>query len=418
MTRFAPILCAALVACTQPPSESETSQGLSDAVRLERATLIRDSAAEMGLHNAALLGGIAISETGLAHCWEEAQFACMGPPSPSCGDGPIIAGAADGPCSAMQGGLGMFQFDAGTYADTVSTYTDAILTVEGNTAQAVAFVESKVELDVDGVSDWMAAMAWLDSIPLVAGEPLTEEWSHLIACRYNGCCSASATCDSRANGYRDNAIAIRDELGDAFWDTNDLCALADDGVIDDRSPCYLAGGEPRFWARASGGIDDDHETTMTTAAAAPANFARWLLVPSRATTYEIAAHVGGLGGTEPQATYTVVHAGETSTVTVDQTAFDDGDGYVVLGEFELAGDGTEYVELGDNTGTAGNTLAFDAVRVTALDGGGPGGDGGCCGVGAGGGAGGPGVLALALALLLSRSRRGSGTTRSHPTPRS
>ena len=33
--------------------------------------------------------------------------------------GPIIAGGADGPCADMQGGLGMFQFDAGTYQQTV-----------------------------------------------------------------------------------------------------------------------------------------------------------------------------------------------------------------------------------------------------------------------------------------------------------
>ena len=198
-------LALVLVGCAEPerldpPSTGETSQPLSGAVRRERATLIRDSAAEMGLHNAALLGGIAISETNLAHCWEEAQFACMGPASPSCNGGPIIAGAADGPCADMQGGLGMFQFDAGTYAQTVSTYTDAILTIEGNTAQAVAFVQSKAKLDIPEVTDWMSGMAWLDSIPLVAGEPLTEQWSHLMACRYIGCCSTSATCESRADG--------------------------------------------------------------------------------------------------------------------------------------------------------------------------------------------------------------------------
>src|SRR4051812_31866469 len=91
------------------PDESTTEQGLTAAVRRERATLIRDSAAEMGMYNAALLGGIAISETNLAHCYSEASFACPGPDSPSC-NGPVIAGGADGPCSDMQGGLGMFQF--------------------------------------------------------------------------------------------------------------------------------------------------------------------------------------------------------------------------------------------------------------------------------------------------------------------
>src|SRR4051794_20372224 len=186
----------------------------------------------MGLHNAALLGGIAVSETNLAHCWSEATYACKGPASSSCDGGPIIAGSADGPCADEQGGLGMFQFDAGTYAQTVATYTDAILTVEGNTAQAVAFVVDKAIQDIDGVTDWTSAVAWMDAVPLTAGDPVTEQWAHLLACRYNGCCSTSALCTSRANGYRDNAIDVFTSEGADFWRTSDRCAgVPDDGVI-------------------------------------------------------------------------------------------------------------------------------------------------------------------------------------------
>src|SRR5512135_3123562 len=168
---------------------------------MQRYTLIRDSAYQMGHHNAALLAGIAISETGLAHCYSEApSFSCPGPNSSSCNDTPVIAGGADGPCSAMQGGLGMFQFDAGTYADTLNTYGPQILTVEGNTAQAVWFVEDKVEQDIAGAADWMSAMAWMNQIKLDPADPVMNQWAQLLACRYNGCCTASATCTSRANG--------------------------------------------------------------------------------------------------------------------------------------------------------------------------------------------------------------------------
>ncbi len=398
-----------LTACAADTRVDLTEQvaPLSATVKAQRAMLIRDSAAEMGLHNAALLGGIATSETNLAHCWQEAQFACMGPATPSCDGGPIIAGSADGPCSAMQGGLGMFQFDAGTYAQTVSTYTDAILTIEGNTAQAVAFIVDKAKQDIAGVTDWMTAVEWFDSIPLVAGEPLTEQWSHLIACRYNGCCSASTLCESRADGYRDNAIAIRDEFGAAFWATADRCLLAEDGVIDQRSACYLAGGEPRFWVRTTGGFADSHETTKTTTAAAPSNFARWLLRPNRATTYRIEAFVQGIGAATA-ASYRIAHGGESTTVVVDQTIDPGGDGFVLLGDFDLVADGSEYVELGDNTGTVGQVLGFDALRVTALDGGGPGepmdpASTGCCSTGGGD----PRLLLLGLgvgAVLLRRRR--------------
>jgi hypothetical protein len=331
-------------ACSEPPAPS--------ALERERAALIRDSAAEMGLHNAALLGGIAISETNLAHCWSEAQYACMGPPSPSCGGEPIIAGSADGPCADEQGGLGMFQFDAGTYADTLAMYGDSILTIEGNSAQAVAFVVDKVKLEVDGVADWMAAVGWMDTVPMRAGDPLMEQWSHLIACRYNGCCATSAVCEERADGYRDHAIEIFGDLGAEFWDTASRCVLPDDGIVAPRSACYVAAGEPRFWRRTNNG-----ETTMSTTGEAPANLVRWLLEPARAATYTIEVHVpAGVGNA--LAVYRVVQPTRTTEVTIDQTT---ADGFVVLGDFELAGG--DYVELGDNTGVAGQTIVFDQLRV-------------------------------------------------------
>ncbi len=404
--RFAAAVLA-LTACTGPELATRES-ALTEAERRERFRLIRDSAAEMGLNNAALLGGIATTETELAHCWAEATFACMGPVSPSCG-GPVIAGAADGPCSAQQGGLGMFQFDAGTYAQTVDTYGEAVLTVEGNTAQAVAFVVDKVILDVDGVTDWSTAVAWLDRVPLVAGEALTEEWASLIACRYNGCCAATTGCRTRAKEYRDNAIALQTTLGAEFWRTADRCAaIPEGGVIDQRTACYVAAGEPRFWRRETGGVDGNHEWTNSTDAAKPASFAQWLLRPVRATTYRIEAHVQR--GEATAAKYTVFHAGVTDIITIDQRA---ADGYVTLGEFELTGDGTEHVQLGDNTGTDGQKVVFDALRVRAVDGKDPAGnevDSGCSttstpGTGALAAAVGAVVVGLLVGLAPARRRR-------------
>src|SRR5512140_3276176 len=145
--RFGVALVLASVACTQPQT-AQKRQGLDSATKMERYMLIRDSAYQMGQYNAALLAGIAISETGLAHCYDEAPgFSCPGPASSSCAGSAVIAGGADGPCSAMQGGLGMFQFDAGTYDQTVAAYGPQILTIEGNSAQAVWFVIDKVEMD-------------------------------------------------------------------------------------------------------------------------------------------------------------------------------------------------------------------------------------------------------------------------------
>jgi MYXO-CTERM domain-containing protein len=372
-------------------STTSTEQGITEAVKRERLALIRDSAAQMGAYNAALLAGIAKSETELAHCFSEAGFACPGPASPSCGGEAIIAGGADGPCSAMQGGLGMFQFDAGTFTDTVAMYGDSILTIEGNTAQAVAFVVDKIILDINGVNDWRTATAWMNSVPLVAGDPLTEEWAKLIACRYNGCCSTSTTCTTRARGYRDNAITLYNEMGAEFWRTAERCsAVPEDGIIDQRSACYTAGGEPRYWRREEGGYADSREWTNTTSAAAPSSFAIWKI--ASAGTYRLEIYISG--GEATAAKYEVRHGGTTEIITIDQTT---ADGFVPLGVFAFAGDGDEYVLLGDNTGTRDQKLVFDALRIVSPDEGGAGG----CGCRTNGSP----AAAFALFVLASISRR-------------
>lgn len=398
--RAALAFCLLAGACVEPTAESTTEQELSAAVRRERATLIRDAAAEMGMFNAALLGGIAVSETGLAHCFSEVSFGCPGPDSPSCG-GPIIAGGADGPCSDMQGGLGMFQFDSGTYAQTIATYGPTILTVEGNTAQAVNFVVTRLAQDIASVSSWGTAMTYMNSVPLVAGDPKTEEWAKFLACRYNGCCSTSATCTSRAKGYRDNAIAIYNELGGDFWRTADRCsALPADGVIDQRSACYVAAGDPRYWREDATGYGDTSEWTTTTANAAAKNYSQWLFVGAPSGRYHIEVYV--TGGAATKAGYQVAHAGMTDTVTIDQSTTD---GWVALGDYDLAGTGDEHVELGDNTGTAMQKLVFDAVRITLLDGEPPSEpsdhEGGCSAAGNPTGAG----FGLAVLAVLARRRR-------------
>lgn len=205
----------ALLAASACGGDPEATPGVS-AARRARLEVIRDVAGERGLTNGPLLAGIAESETHVAHCWSDATYACQGPDSPSC-DGPVIAGSADGPCSAMAGGLGMFQFDAGTWSETRARYGDAILTIEGNTAQAVSFVIAQVIREVPGVTDDAAAIDWMNSVPLVADDPVMAQWAQLLACRYNGCCAASALCTERANGYRDHAIELDHALGAAFW---------------------------------------------------------------------------------------------------------------------------------------------------------------------------------------------------------
>jgi hypothetical protein len=339
-------LVVALGACASDPGPPPTAHQ-------QRLALIRDTAAQMGVYNAALIGGIAVSETNLAHCWSEATYACMGPDSPSCA-GPVIAGSADGPCSAMQGGLGLFQFDAGTWADTVATYGDAILTVEGNTAQAVSFVIDKVMRDIAGATSWLDAAGWINSVPLSADAPVMAQWAELLACRYNGCCATSAVCTERADGYRDHAIALQRDLGAAFWQTADRCAaLPPDGVIDQRTACYVAAGDPRLWHHEAAGYGGSRDWALT----GSAGLGRWILHP-RPGRYRVEIYAEG---GEATAAYEVAHGGAVEAIAIDQAA---AAGFAVLGDFDFTGAGDEHVQLAA-TGDAGKKLVFDAIRVTA-----------------------------------------------------
>ena len=414
------VLAVILLACQAPGADpalevKSSAHPLSAETRLARVTAIRDVAAGMGVFNGPLLAGIAQSETGMAHCWSEATWACQGPSSPSCEDGPVIAGAADGPCSARQGGLGMYQFDAGTYDDTLARDGEDILLIEGNIAKAVDFVLTRVTEEIAGAADWQAAIGWLNSIPMEAGTPLMEAWASMIVCRYNGCCSDAAVCLERRAKYRDNAIDIYNEYGPAFWAAEPCEPVPADGrVIEERDGCYVAGGDPKFWRRETQGYDGDSDWTMTTDLEREANYGIWRLDMAEEGRYRLEVHMdGGVFGKSKQARYLVLHAGETEEVVIDQSAA--GDDFILLGDFDFAAGGDQHVMLGDNTGEGGEaetSLLFDALRVApaAADQESSGGFiGGCQ---AGGGAGGDSTPSFLLTIALLACARIAGRRRS------
>ncbi len=401
------VLAVILAACQAPaaPEITSSDRALSAETRLARVTAIRDVAAGMGVFNGPLLGGIAQSETGMAHCWSEATWACQGPNSPSCDNGPVIAGAADGPCSAQQGGLGMYQFDAGTYADTLARDGEDILLLEGNIAKAVDFVVTRVTEEIGGAGTWETAIAWLNSIPMEAGTPLMEAWASMIVCRYNGCCSDAAVCLERRANYRDNAIDLYNEYGPEFWAAEPCEPVPAEGrVIEERDGCYVAGGDPKFWRREEQGFDGDSDWTMTTDLDMEANYGIWRLEMAEAGVYRVEVHMdGGRFGKSKQARYLVSHSGANDEVVIDQNGSPDD--FVLLGDFDFAAGGEQNIMLGDNTGEGGDaetSLLFDAVRVTPAEdeASGSGLLGGCSAAGGGGGG-----SCLVLFALVSASRR-------------
>lgn len=387
--------------------------------RRARATLIRDAAASVGMTNGVLLAGIAQVETNFAHCWSEATWACQGPPSASCGGGPVIAGAADGPCSAEQGGLGMFQFDSGTFSQTLATYGPDIVTVEGNTGAVVPFLVTRAIQSIDGVNDEAQALAWMNAIPIVDGDPEFERWVYFVSWRYNGCMG----CTSQENKYRQGTHELYAELGAEFWAAEPVvCAPVPPAgrEIEEVDACFTPGGTFDSWWRDPTGHAGSQRWTYTTAAEVD-NFGVWTVAVEQPGSYELAVWTDGGGmAKSTRARYVITYgAAQQAEVLVDQTA---GEGWKVLGTFALDAAGAS-VRLDDNTGEAYDgerTVAFDALRVLPGTGGGEGegpvgAEGGCAIAPAVGGrgassspSGGLGLaagLGLALVALGARRRR-------------
>ena len=221
-----------------------TRSSLSAAQRRTRAGQIRDAAFAAGLNQGWLLAGIADSETTMSHCWRELTWACQGPASADCGGGPVVAGAGDGPCSLRQGGLGMFQFDAGTFEQTLAREGRRILSVAGNTQAGVDFVVGMVirSAYISGVSNRTQALAWMNGVRV--GNGRWDAWIRTVTHYYNGCAPSYSCFSSRYARYRDHTANVYREMGSRFW----LEDADGDGVLDDRDNCRTtrnAGQEDR-----------------------------------------------------------------------------------------------------------------------------------------------------------------------------
>lgn len=210
--------------------------------RLSHATNIRDSAAQSGMTNAALLAGIGEVETNLTHCWSEATWACKGPVSASCGNRPVIAGSADGACSLKRGGLGMFQFDQGTHSQTVNHYGSKIVTLEGNVEAVIPFLLVRAVESVPGINSQSEALAWMNSIRIADGDAKYEAWLRFVSWRFNGC----KGCSSQENKYRKATHKLVNEMGSDFWSlsSSDPGPEPDPDRSDDGNPSPQPEPEP------------------------------------------------------------------------------------------------------------------------------------------------------------------------------
>ncbi len=212
---------AALPACSQGPEdtiEQSSSEVASQAIRNGYYAAIRDVARANGVvNNAFLLGGIAVQESTLTQCWVDAQWACQGPSSPDCGGGPLIAGGGDGTCA--QGGLGLFQFDAGTQQDTLNTYGGDVLRIDGQIRLAVDYVIKMVRDSpyTTNAETYDKARAWLNNFDIF-NNGLRDQWVKTVLLRFNGCQPGWSCWSERYPQYNGALQTAIDEPGGlGFW---------------------------------------------------------------------------------------------------------------------------------------------------------------------------------------------------------
>jgi hypothetical protein len=277
-------------------SSVAAAEPLTPEQRTERCARIRDVAADNGISAGYLFAGIASAETELSHCWSELSWACQGPESPDC-SGPVVAGAGDGPCSLQQGGLGMFQFDGGTFDQTIERDGDGVLLLAGNVTRAIDFVVDMV-IDsqyVDGVSTPEEAKAWLNQVT-VDGEHW-DAWIRTVTHYYNGCTPSGCSVYAQRYAHYDNhGKDVFDEQGDEFWQV-DLGACSPIGaeprVLEETDPCFTKGGPLAYWRVGIGGESNLHVWTGTTAEPEAINYAEWTLELEQAGEYLVEVSVQG-----------------------------------------------------------------------------------------------------------------------------
>ncbi|MCA9581964.1 MAG: hypothetical protein KC416_09215 [Myxococcales bacterium] len=361
-----------------PPDWDVASQqsNLSAAERVARAAMIRDAAAARGLYNGVLLAGIADAETQMSHCWSELTWACKGPNSVSCGGGPVVAGAGDGPCAIQQGGLGMFQFDAGTYAQTLVRDGERVLTIEGNVDAAVDFVIAMVKRSkhiAEPINTDDEALAWINEVR--PWNDLYPVWIKTVTHYYNGCTPTSSCYPERYQRYRNHGLDIYEEMGADFWygPTTGCGPVAAAGAtIEENDFCFGAAGPVNFWRTEAAGSDGSLLWTHATDKPEASNWAVWNLNFVDPGEYLVEAYTAAPQAGSTLAIYEITASGNVESVVLDQSKVD---GFQPIGTFSFAQGEGQRVRILDNTGepsAAEKRLVVDAVRLTRIGDGGSG----------------------------------------------
>jgi hypothetical protein len=129
----------------------------------------------------------------------------------------------------------MFQFDGGTYEQTLRRDGQRVLTLAGNVEAAVDFVLRMVidSAYVPNVATRGEAIAWLNGV--TPDNDRFGPWVQTVTHYYNGCQPSFPCHPQRYRHYRDHARGVWSELGATFWNA------------PSPSPSPVAAAQPSRW---------------------------------------------------------------------------------------------------------------------------------------------------------------------------
>ncbi|MCB9549969.1 MAG: N-acetylmuramoyl-L-alanine amidase [Myxococcales bacterium] len=147
------------------------------------------------------------------------------------------------------------------------------------------------------------------------------------------------------------------------------CAVvpAGGGTLDDTGPCFVGYGPDQYWRTVEGeGVGGSLRWTNAFRSGDPSNWGRWQLFLETDGEYEVEVSTGGAWGVCTTTPYRIKHAGQTETLSLDQS----GPGeWKSLGRFRFSAGGDQYVDVLDNLPgevAADQHIVADAVRLTAV----------------------------------------------------
>ncbi len=235
----------------------DTGAGGDSELELTRLELIKQVLSERGILNALPFAAVARHESaGIKHCANEAEWACEGPSSPDCDDGPTLRRCE------LAAGVGMFQVNLD---DALARGYDP-LTERGNIEAGVDRILGALWADTQFTplwSDQSEMINWLNGLQRDTDD--FEAWLTILATAYH----PPGTTGKRGPAYLHKVYESSTENllirhGADFWETEaegisqNTCSC-DQGIYHDGTPIPIEHTHCGF--RVCGLDDAIHECT-------------------------------------------------------------------------------------------------------------------------------------------------------------